>query len=292
MSKKILVVEDSPTQAQKAQLILQSKGYEVCWATNGSEGLVKIQQERPDLIVTDIVMPEMDGYELCQRVKSSEQMRDIPVVMLTTKDQVTDIIKGLGAGADNFITKPYESSHLLTQIEKIFANLELRKKGLLVEEMELERLSDKIAITTDRYQILTLLLGTIGVVIHCNVMALFLLKEKQEKHSLYLVSLQPLTAKARIDLAQKALNAACALESEVEISLESVNIKDVIREEELPVLDEVFKSFISVPLINNGEIIGILTTGNTKEDAFHPDDVKLLYQVGLQSAEAFNHLGR
>lgn len=292
MPKKILVVEDSPTQAQKAQLILESKGYQVSWAANGSEGLAKIATEKPDLIVTDIVMPQMDGYELCQRIKSSQELRDIPVVMLTTKDQVTDIVKGLGVGADNFITKPYESSHLITQIEKIFANLELRKKGLLVEEMELERLGDKIAITTDRQQILALMLSTIGVVIHCHVLALFLLKEKQDKHSLYLVSLQPLGAKARLDLAQKALNAACALESEAEITLENVRIKDVVKEEELPVLDEAFQSFISVPLISQGEIIGILTTGNTKEDAFHPDDVKLLYQVGLQSAEAFNHLGR
>lgn len=292
MSKKILVVEDSPTQAQKAQLILESKGYLVFWAPNGAEGLSKIASEKPDLIVTDIVMPEMDGYELCQRVKSSQELRDIPVVMLTSKDQITDIIKGLGVGADNFITKPYESNHLLTQIEKIFANLELRKKGLLVEEMELERLGDKIAITTDRYQILTLILGTIGVIVHCNVLALFLLKEKQEKHSLYLVSLQPLGAKARIDLAQKALNAASALESETEISLDNVNIKDVVKEDDLPVLNDTFKSFISVPLISNGEIIGILTTGNTKEGAFQPDDVKLLYQVGLQSAEAFTHLGR
>lgn len=290
MSKRILLVEDSPTQAQRAQLILQREGYEVTLAPDGSEGLELALSDQPDLVVTDIVMPNMDGYQMCQEIKTRNETKDIPVVMLTTKGDIMDIIKGLGVGADNFITKPYESTLLVSRIEKIFENLDLKAKGLLLEDMEMVNFQGKVAMTGDRFQILSLLLSTIGVVIHCNVMGLFLLS-KDRQHSLYLVSLQPLAETAGVDLTGKVLAAANVLD-DGELSEENVRVTKVVKEEDLPVLEDTFKSFISVPLINAGEVIGILTTANTKEDAFQPDDVKLLYQLGLQSAEAFDRIGR
>ncbi len=290
MSKRILLVEDSPTQAQKAQLILEREGYDVTLAEDGTEGLEQTLNDRPDLIVTDIVMPKMDGYEMCREIKSNKETEDIPVVMLTTKGDIMDIIEGLGAGADNFITKPYESALLTSRIHEIFTNLDLRTKGLLYEDMELEKFHGKVRMTSDRFQILSLLLGTVGVVIHCDVMGLFLLSKKS-KHSLYNVSLRPLSDMTCSDLTGKVLSAANVLD-DGELTEESVHITKVVKEEELPVLEEEFQSFISVPLINEGHVIGILTTANIKEDAFQPDDVKLLYQLGLQSARAFDRIGR
>src|SRR3990172_2302346 len=290
MSKKILLVEDSPTQAQRAQLILEREGYDVTLAPDGTEGLERAMTTQPDLVVTDIVMPNMDGYEMCREIKTRTETKGIPVVMLTTKGDIMDIIKGLGVGADNFITKPYEGSLLVNRIERIFDNLDLRSKGLLFEDMEIATFNGKVAMTSDRFQILSLLLSTIGVVIHCNVMGLFLLSQNRE-HSLYLVSLQPLSEATSNDLTDKVLAAANVLD-DGELTGENVRLTKVVKEEELPVLEETFQSFISVPLINSGEVIGILTTANTKEDAFQPDDVKLLYQLGLQSAEAFDRIGR
>lgn len=290
MSKRILLAEDSPTQAQRAKLILESDGYTVTVAENGREGLEKTLGELPDLVVSDIVMPEMDGYEMCSEIKSREETHSIPVVMLTTKGDIMDIIKGLGVGADNFITKPYEGSYLLERIRKIFENLALRETEGLPEERELADFQGKIQLTSDRFQILSLLLGTIGVVIHCNVMGLFLLSPG-DKHSLFLVSLQPLTDGAAGDLTEKVLAAANVLDGG-SLSEDSVRITKIIKEETLPASSESFQSFISVPLIHGGEIIGILTTANTKEDAFQPDDVKLLYQLGLESAGAFDRIGR
>ena len=290
MSKRILLVEDSPTQAQKAQLILEREGYDVTLAEDGTAGLEQTLNDRPDLIVTDIVMPKMDGYEMCREIKANKETEDIPVVMLTTKGDIMDIIEGLGAGADNFITKPYESTLLTSRIHEIFANLDLRTKGLLYEDMELEKFQGKVQMTSDRFQILSLLLGTIGVVIHCDVMGLFLLS-KGAKHSLYNVSLRPLSDRTCSDLTGKVLAAANVLD-DGELAEENVNLTKVVKEEELPLLEEEFQSFISVPLINEGHVIGILTTANTKEDAFQPDDVKLLYQLGLQSATAFDRIGR
>lgn len=290
MSKRILLVEDSPTQAQRAQLILEREGYEVTLAPDGSEGLELAVSDQPDLVVTDIVMPNMDGYEMCREIKSRAETQNIPVVMLTTKGDIMDIIKGLGVGADNFITKPYEGSLLIDRIQTIFDNLDLRAKGLLREDMEMADFQGKVAMTNDRFQILSMLLSTVGVVIHCNVMGLFLLS-KDRQHSLYLVSLQPLSTEAGADLTGKVLAAANVLD-DGDLTEENVKIAKVIKEEELPPVEELFQSFISVPLITAGEVIGILTTANTKPDAFQPDDVKLLYQLGLQSAEAFNRIGR
>ena len=290
MSKNILVVEDSPTQAQKAKLILESGGYVVNLAADGRKGLEQIQEGRPDLIVTDLVMPEMDGYEMCDKIKESDEFGDIPVVMLTTKGDIMDIIKGLGVGADNFITKPYEPTVLLERIATIFENLELRAAGQLPEDKNLADFQGQIQMTTDRFQILSLLLSTIGVVIHCNVLGLFLLSKKA-LHSLYLVSLQPMNESARLDLTNKVLAAANVLD-DGELTDENVNLSSVVKEEQLPQITDDFNSFISVPLIHDGNVIGILTAANVKEDAFLPDDVKLLYQLGLESAEAFNRIGR
>jgi len=290
MSKKILLVEDSPTQAQRAQLILEREGYDVTLAPDGAKGLERAVADQPDLVVTDIVMPNMDGYEMCREIKSRDETRGIPVVMLTTKGDIMDIIKGLGVGADNFITKPYEGSLLVGRIQTIFDNLDLRADGLLPEDMELATFNGKVAMTSDRFQILSLLLSTIGVVIHCNVMGLFLLSKDRE-HSLYLVSLQPMSDTARDDLTGKVLAAANVLD-DGELTGENVRLTEIVKEEELPPLAESFQSFISVPLISGGEVIGIMTTANTKDDAFQPDDVKLLYQLGLQSAGAFDRIGR
>ncbi len=290
MSKRVLVAEDSPTQAQRAKLILESDGYEVLLAEDGRIGLEMALAEKPDLIVSDIVMPEMDGYEMCQELKSREETRAIPVVMLTTKGDIMDIIRGLGVGADNFITKPYEGAYLLSRIKKVFSNLALREQGQLAEENEMADFQGKISVTTDRFQILSLLLSTVGVVIYCNVMGLFLLSPSG-RHRLYLVSLQPLGPEAATDLTSKVLAAANVLDGG-ELTEADVKVTKVVKEESLPEDMALFNSFISVPLINNGEVIGILTTANTKEDAFQPDDVKLLYQLGLESAEAFDRIGR
>ncbi len=290
MSKRILLVEDSPTQAMKAQLILEREGYDVTLAPDGTAGLEQTLNDRPDLIVTDIVMPKMDGYDMCREIKANKETEDIPVVMLTTKGDIMDIIEGLGAGADNFITKPYEGTLLTSRVQEIFANLDLRTKGLLTEDKELEQFHGKVRMTSDRFQILSLLLGTVGVVIHCDVMGLFLLS-KEAKHSLYNVSLRPLSEETCDDLTGKVLAAANVL-NDGELTDDNVHLTKVVKEEELPVLEESFQSFISVPLITDGNVIGILTTANTKEDAFQPDDVKLLYQLGLQSAMAFDRIGR
>jgi CheY-like chemotaxis protein len=151
MAHKILVVEDSPTQAERVRLLLEGEGYEVVLARNGREGLQRVQAAAPDLIISDVVMPEMDGYAFCQAVKAAAATRRLPCVLLTERHTPADILLGLECGADNFITKPFEEAYLLERVRRIVEHLELRQQG-----------GREIPISADKQQIIELLLATFG----------------------------------------------------------------------------------------------------------------------------------
>src|SRR5437879_582507 len=100
---EILIVEDSPTQSLLLQNILEKHAYTVSSARDGKEALEYLKEHKPTMIVTDIQMPGMDGYELCHKIKSEEQFRDIPIMLLTSLSAPQDIVRGLESGADNFV---------------------------------------------------------------------------------------------------------------------------------------------------------------------------------------------
>jgi len=168
MARRILVVEDSPTQAERLRLLLEEGGYQVELAGNGREGLVKIRAAPPDLIISDILMPEMDGYEFCQAVKSSEKTRHIPLILLTQQSAPSDILRGLTLGADNFIPKPFEDEPLLERLTRIFEHLEYRRKGRLEVEVKLRVGDRELVITPDKQQIVELLFATFNDVGRLN----------------------------------------------------------------------------------------------------------------------------
>ncbi len=101
----ILIVEDSPSQAIKLKLMLESNGCYVCWADTGLAGLEIAQQKYFDLIVLDIELPDIDGFRVCRILKADSKLADIPVVMLTTRDQTQDALNGLEVGAIDYIPK-------------------------------------------------------------------------------------------------------------------------------------------------------------------------------------------
>ncbi|RME41392.1 MAG: hybrid sensor histidine kinase/response regulator [Caldilineae bacterium] len=126
---KILVVEDSRTQAAQLQHQLLQQGFQVSVANNGLEALAHLRREIPTLIISDIVMPEMDGYELCRRLRETPAYRDIPVILLTALSDLEDVVLALESGADNFVTKPYKLDYLLSRIENILINRQLRRSA-------------------------------------------------------------------------------------------------------------------------------------------------------------------
>jgi len=157
---EILIVEDSRTQAEKLKYLLGQDGYNVTVATNGQEALELARKRKPTLIISDIVMPRMDGYTLCQEIRSQPNLKDVPVILLTSLASPQDIIKGLQCGADSFIRKPYDERYLLSRINYILTNQELRKKEKVQIGIEIYLAGQKHFITSERQQILDLLIST------------------------------------------------------------------------------------------------------------------------------------
>ena len=118
---EILIAEDSITQSTQLAHLLESNLYKVSIAQNGKQAMDSLSKHRPSLVITDILMPEMNGYELCKKIKSNKDTEDIPVILLTRLSDPEEIIEGLSCGADSFITKPYNEKHLLSNIRKILS---------------------------------------------------------------------------------------------------------------------------------------------------------------------------
>jgi serine phosphatase RsbU (regulator of sigma subunit)/AmiR/NasT family two-component response regulator len=166
---EILIVEDSLTQALKLQHVLERQACRVTVARNGKEALVALAAHRPALVITDINMPEMDGYELCRRIKDDPQWSDIPVILLTSLSDPKDILKGLESGADNFIVKPYDDEFLLSRIQYVLINLELRKRSRNKQATEIFFAGHKYQLSSERTHSIDLLLSTYETAVQKNV---------------------------------------------------------------------------------------------------------------------------
>jgi two-component system alkaline phosphatase synthesis response regulator PhoP len=119
MAKRILAVDDEKHILRLVQINLEKAGYDVVTASNGREAVDAVRAEHPDLIVMDVMMPEMDGFEALQILKSDEATSSIPVVMLTAKAQDADVFQGWQSGADLYLTKPFNPMELLTFVRRI-----------------------------------------------------------------------------------------------------------------------------------------------------------------------------
>jgi len=168
VTTRILIVEDSPTQAQQLLLTLESEGFEVTHAPSAEDALLRIEETRFDLVISDIMMSGMNGYELCLRLKTGRTTRDLPIILLTTLNDPMDIIQGLESGADNFITKPYDGSYLTSRVRTILENKRLRQTGKLNVGVEILFLGRKFTITSDKEQILDLLISTFEDIVRSN----------------------------------------------------------------------------------------------------------------------------
>lgn len=157
---RILIVEDSRTQARRLQDLLEEHGYRTAVAENGQAALDELPHFAPDLVISDIVMPVMDGYELCRRIKTDGNLSGIPVLLLTSLSDPKDVLKGLESRADNFVVKPYEEKPLLARIEAIFENEKLRAGAKNDNGADIFFQGEHFHITSGRRQILDLLLST------------------------------------------------------------------------------------------------------------------------------------
>ncbi len=119
MSKKIVLAEDEPQIARLIEFKLKKEGYSVTRKENGEEAIKAIKEDKPDLILLDIMMPVMGGYEVLRRLKEDEDLKSVPVIMLTARAQEKDVVKGIAMGAEDYITKPFHPAELLARVKRI-----------------------------------------------------------------------------------------------------------------------------------------------------------------------------
>lgn len=165
---EILIAEDSPTQAEQLKYILEKHKYKVRVAKDGKEAIGMVIEHSPSLVITDIQMPVMNGYDLCKEIKSREKTMNIPVILLTSFSRSEDVMEGISCGADNFLTKPFREEYLVSHIEQILSNREIHKSETIKVELEVLVGAKKRVITVDHQQILTLLISTYEAAVQRN----------------------------------------------------------------------------------------------------------------------------
>lgn len=159
-SERILVVEDSLTQAVKLEYFLRDLGYAVLVAENGEKALSKMESFEPDLVISDVVMPGMDGYELCSKIREHAKFRCIPVILLTSLSEPGDVLRGLKSGAINFVTKPYDEDFLLSRIRYVLSHNNCETEKNRTQQIEFEFHGEQHSISADFGQVFHLLLAT------------------------------------------------------------------------------------------------------------------------------------
>jgi two-component system, OmpR family, alkaline phosphatase synthesis response regulator PhoP len=124
MAKRILVVDDERHIVRLVQVNLERAGYEILTAYDGIEALDKVKTESPDMVVLDVMMPRMDGFEVLKHLQADPRYQNIPVIMLTAKAQDADIFKGWASGVSSYLTKPFNPRELLVFVERIFQSMD------------------------------------------------------------------------------------------------------------------------------------------------------------------------
>ncbi|QXM05830.1 response regulator transcription factor [Crassaminicella indica] len=182
--KKVLVVDDEQHIIELIQFNLESNGYDVITSENGEDAIVIAQEEMPDVIILDLMLPGIDGFEACKKIRNNEKTRKIPIIMLTAKGEETDKVLGLELGADDYLTKPFSVRELIARIKAILRRFEEIPKEVVknikvndividVEKHEVTKNGEHIELTLKEFELLKILAKNRGKVLSRN----FLLDE-------------------------------------------------------------------------------------------------------------------
>ena len=174
MSKKIAVIEDNQTNIKLIRYQLEMEGFDVHIEETGNAGLKMIKNQKPDMVILDIGLPDMDGFELCKTLRKDKVTKDYPIIMLTAKGEDRDKIEGLKLGADDYITKPYNADELILRIKNLLTRSIKYKENngfKKVKELEVDYSKREVKVkgklvnlTFSEYQILNLLIDNPGKV--------------------------------------------------------------------------------------------------------------------------------
>ena len=159
-SGRVLIVEDSATQAKQLELLLQAEGFETVIASDGLEGVEAFRASSVDLVMCDVVMPQMSGFDFCEEIRAEAAELNVPIIFVTSLRDPLDIIKGLTAGASNYIIKPYEAAELIERVNAILTSKDLRKDAEGRNGDAIKLRGEEFALTADRGTILDYLVST------------------------------------------------------------------------------------------------------------------------------------
>jgi len=124
MAKKVLIADDEPNIVVSLEFLMQQRGYEVRVANNGEDALAAVGEFRPDLILLDVMMPRLSGYDLCQKIRENPAWQNIRIIMLSAKGRDVEVTKGLAVGADAYVTKPFSTKELIAKVDAMLAGSE------------------------------------------------------------------------------------------------------------------------------------------------------------------------
>ena len=275
---EILIAQESPIEAEQLKHALERRGHVVTVAGNGKVALEAARTRKPTLIVSDIVMPEMDGYALCKRLKTEKELKDVPVILMTSLSSTEDVVKGLECGADMFIRKPYDETAFLSRIDYALSNRSLRERAKRDVSLQI-KLGDNIHhITSEPQQILDLLISTYEDATRINAE----LGEKQMQLTRLAAGLEreveERTAALRTEIAGHKMAAEQLRQSEEQFRLIAENISDLIA-----VLDLEGKRLYNSPSYK--DVLGDPTAllGSVSFNEIHPDDRERIRQLFQQT---------
>ena len=146
MATTVLIVEDDRNIAELLQMYLEKEGYAVTIANDGGQGLAKFRAIKPDMVLLDVMMPVMDGWEVCKAIRAEAQT---PIIMLTAKSETSDKVQGLRSGADDYITKPFEMREVLARVEAVLR----RTSGNSADKKARRLVFDKLTIDMDAFEL-------------------------------------------------------------------------------------------------------------------------------------------
>ncbi|MFA4876839.1 MAG: response regulator [Methanoregula sp.] len=266
----ILLVEDSRTQAEYLRHILENDGYRVTLSDNGSEALAQIGRDRPSIILSDIVMPEMDGYELCSRVKKNPDTAAIPVILVTQLFDPVDVIRGLESGADDFIIKPFDPEYVQSRITSILKAMNQPDPDGPRRALTITLFNKTHIIPASRVQILSILLSTYEVAVRKNVE----LEEARER--LNAVNEQLQQAISDLKQSNTRLSEENAERRRVEKALDEANKK-------LNLMASITRHDVINQLSNQHESLGYALSLSTNDPARAWEHVRAAEQIATQT---------
>ena len=158
--RRILIVEDSPTQAEAVRSLLDDAGYVVFVARSGSDALHALREQVVDLVISDVIMPGMSGFDLCRALRNDASLADIPFIILTSLAAPLDVMRGLECGADNYVTKPYEPEILLRRIARTLISGSARHRDPSRDAINVTFLGATFKVGSTREQILDVLISS------------------------------------------------------------------------------------------------------------------------------------